>query len=277
MSSRKLAKTTSVKEKEEEEEDPRFLRRWFWIFVVLLLLFLVATIVIVIIAIEENNESLPEQIDVVLYERPGQPLRLARHLTQITAIQKYMNWINHIYILSPTQTGVNDELNVTFVPFTGTLSEAFEYMPDIPGIVDHSIFLSDQTYPFRDVKKSYMFSESQPRIFNIFREQSEVIFFATYLEETMPTLVTDLVKLREPPQTWTDLVFREVTEERIILRNDINRDIFVVSTMPENAQKQFEILQSSRPLFATFHISSADPNPDTSNNILNEFLSKEFP
>lgn len=252
------------------------LKKWVWIFVAALLLFVVATIVIVIVAIEQTSETYPEVIDVVLYIRPNDPLRMSRYIAQAKSVQLYMDWVRNIYVLSPNDAISTSLLGVTFVRFSGTLAEAFEFMPNIEGIAEDAVFLSDQTFPFRSVKKSFLFSGNQPRMFNIFREQSEVNFFSDYLEPTMPTLVTDLVKLREDPQTWQDLVFRVVTEERVTLRSDINRDIFIVSNMTSNAQKQFDKLTKHRPLFATFHIGPANPDNDVSNNLLNAFLTSEF-
>lgn len=251
------------------------MKKWIWIFVVALLLFVVATIVIVIVAIEQTSENYPDDIDVVLYIRPNEPLRMSRYIAQSKSIQRYMEWVRNIYVLTPNPI-VDTSLGVTFVNFTGTLPEAFEFMPQIEGIAEDAIFFSDQTLPFRTIKKSFLFSGNQPRMFNIFREQSEVNFFVDYLEPTMPTLVTDLIKLKEDPQTWQDLVFRVVTEERVTLRSDINRDIFIVSNMPENAQKQFDKLINNRPLFATFHIGPANPDNDVSNNLINTFLTAEF-
>jgi hypothetical protein len=251
--------------------------KWLWIFVALTLVFVVGTIVIVVLSLEQTNTSIPAKIDVVIYERPTVASRMSRHIFQSRAVYQYMPWTNHIYVLSATQDGFDDVLNVTFVPFNGTLSEAFEYMPSIPNIMSHAIFLSDMTLPFRNVQKSYFFANGAPRIFNIFREQSEVDFFTDYLElPTMPTLVTDLEKLREAGN-WQDLVFREVTEERVVLRGDMNRDIFIISSMPDNTQDQFSKLVEIRPLFITFHVSPKDTDPDTSNNLIADFLSNQFP
>jgi len=251
--------------------------KWLWIFVGLTLCFVVGTIVIVVLSLEQTNTSVPEKIDVVLYERPAIASRMSRHIFQARAVQQYMSWVNNIYVLSANQTGYDDILNVTFVPFQGSLSEAFEYMPTIPNILSHAIFLSDMTLPLRIIYKNYFFANGAPRIFNIFREQSEVDFFARYLElPTMPTLATDLEKLREA-QNWRDLVFREVTEERVVLRGDMNRDVLVVSNMPDNTEDQFTKLTQYRPLFVTFHVSPEDTDPDTCNNLISDFLSKQFP
>ena len=270
--------TSNKQSSAQSLEEKRWTKRWIWLFLFLIVLFALATIIIIIVAMEQTKQNLPKNIDVVIYERPNDPNRLSRHIWQARAVHKYMNWIRRVFVLSSTQTGEDEILKVTFVPFSGTLTEAFEFMPDIPDISKNAIFLSDMTFPFREVRKEFMFFDSNPRMFNIFREQSEVNFFTSYLElPTMPTLVTDLVKLKEPPQTWTDLVFREVTEERVTLRSELNRDVFVVSSMVTNAEKQFNKLTENSPLFATFHVSPTDPDPDTSNRLLNTFLGTEFP
>lgn len=264
-------------EASDELKHKSAISKWIWIFVALTLVFVAGTIVVVILSLEQTRASVPEKIDVVIYEQPTVASRMSRHIYQARAVQQYMQWTNNIYVLSSTQDGYDDILRVTFIPFNGTLSEAFEYMPQIPNIMNHAIFLSDMTLPFRVVHKNYFFSNGYPRIFNIFREQSEVDFFTDYLElPTMPILATDIAKLRESGN-WQSLVFREVTEERVVLRGDMQRDIFIVSSMPDNTQDQFDQLLENRPLFVTFHVSPKDVDPDTSNNLIADFLLTQFP
>lgn len=259
------------KELEKKRED-----RWIWIIGALCLAFAVVTIVIIVIALEPSSSGIPSEIDIVLYQSPSRP---SRYIPQSKAVHRYMGWARNVYVLSSTlNPGWDPTLNIEVVPFVGSASQAFEYMPLITGIASHSIFLSDMTVPFRDVKKTYMFYQTRPRIFNIFRDQAEVNFLSRYLElPTMPVLSTDLEKLNDPPRTWQDLVFREITEERIVMREDMNRDVFVVSSMLQNVEKQFEKLVSTPPLFATFHVNpDNDPNPTLSNNTLMVFLSTHF-
>lgn len=245
---------------------------WMWVFLFLIVAFLGGIVAVVIVAVEEFHAELPEHIDVVLYERPNEPLRQSRHLAQIRLVQQHMPWVHQVFVLSPTRSGPDPESQVIYVHFSGTLDEAFEYMADIPNVSNYALFLSDQTMPFREVKKTFLFNGTVPRMFNIFREESEVQFFAPYLETTLPCLATNMVKLKEPPQSWRDLVFREVTEERLTLRNDLNRDIMVVSSMAQNAHAQFQHLVDVPPLFATFHVGPSDPDPNYSYQLLNEFL-----
>lgn len=281
LASRDLDMRNDLNEPETKAEK-RTVRTWIWIFILFLLLFLVGSIVIVIIAIEEGGQTLPEKIDVVLFIRPGSStpltLRAARYKTQARAVQKYMPWVNKIWVLSPTHaSGEDADLGVTYVNVNkDTVAGAFEYMPSITDIAEYAIFLSDQTYPFRPVKKSFLFFDSRPRMFNIFREQSEVNLLQEYLEDTMPTLVTEIKKLNKDPKTWQKLVFREITSNRVVLRNDMNRDILMDGGMTDNLEDQFTQLTNNRPLFATFHSGIADTAPTTSNTLLNSFLDKTF-
>lgn len=273
-SSRKLEKSDvdSINSIVKTEE------RWTWIIVALCFSFAVVIVVIVVISLEYTPDDWPDDVDVVLYQSP-ETSRMTRYVPQSKAVWKFMSWVRRVFVLSEfASPGYDQTLGVHFVRFTGSNSQGFEYMPDIPEIADHAIYLSDMTVPFRPVKKNYMFYQSRPRMFNVFREQSEVNFFASYLElPTMPVLCTNLVKLKEPPQTWQDLVFREVTEERLVNREDMNRDIFVVSTMPANVQTQFDKLVSVPPIFATFHINPDAPDPELANTTLAAFLIKQFP
>lgn len=264
-----------------------WMKRWVWIFVAFIVMFTVGTIVIVVVALEQKSENLPDKIDVVLYQNNTSRMdslpdltdaaRASRYVTQARAVRRLMEWVDQVFLLTPDGSISNSEF--TTVEFKGTMQQAFEFMPDIPGIADHAIFLSDMTFPFRKTEKEFMFYNARPRLFNIFREQSEVDFFQNYMElPTLPTLVTNLIKLKEPPQTWQDLVFREVTEDRIMLRDDMNRDIFVVGDMLPNAEKQFDKLVNNRPLFATFHITgSTDKAQQAANIALKTFLELQFP
>lgn len=262
----------SLSETEKRREE-----RWTWIIVALCLAFAIVTVVIVVIALEPSSTDVPEELDVVLYQSP-QPSRLVRYVPQSKAVWKHMPWVRKIFVLSQyANPGWDPVLNVQVVPFTGTETEAFEFMPLVPEIASHALFLSDRTLPFRAVKKSYLFYQTRPRMFNVFRDQAEVNFLASYLElPTLPVLATDLSKLNEVPRTWQDLVFREMTEERVVSREDMNRDVFVASTLLSNSQKQFDKLVSAPPLFATFHLHPNDPDVITANQTLTTFLSQQF-
>lgn len=278
MSSRKLAAEAEALAQKREN-------RWMWGIGAVCITLAIVTIVVIVIALEPSNNDIPESIDVVLYQST-EPVRSTRYIPQSKAVRKFLTWARNVYVLSSlANPGWDPVLNVEIVPFSGSALQGFEYMPNIPGISTHAIFLSDMTFPFRDVPKSYLFYQSRPRMFNIFRDQAEVYFLSKYLElPTMPVLVTDLEKFSETTRvlnksstnTWQDLVFREITEERVMLREDMNRDVFVVSTLPDNAKIQFEKLKANPSLFATFHVNSQDPDKVSSNNVLLTFLSTHF-
>lgn len=251
-------------------------RVWLGIVIFLILGFLAGVITLLVLSLQYSSHTDVGDIDVVLYQN-NDDTRSQRTLPQIHAILQNMPWVNNIFVLTSREPDPAITSLATHVAFTGNHEEAFEYMPDIPGIAAHTIFLDDRTFPFRTTKTSYMYSQDNPRIFNVFREQSEVIFFQQYVElPTLPTLVVDLAKLKEHPQTWRDLVFREVTEERIALKADMNRDVFVLSTMANNATSQFTQLDNNPPLFATFHVPDTDPNVAAANKQLNAYLTQTF-
>ena len=225
---------------------------WIWVFLVLIVLLLSGTVVVFILASQRASAALPDEVDVVLHVRPDNPTRAARHIYQARAVRKHMPWVRQVFVLSPNEPEVRATEFYTYVPFSGTGDEAYNFMPDIAGIANHAMFLADQTLPWRYVSKSFLFIQGQPRLFNYFRDTAEASFFQDYLETTWPALVADLPKLKEEPRTWQNLVFREVTEEQLVLRNDMNRDVFVVSSMATNSQLQFDALQAHAPLFATF-------------------------
>jgi len=264
-------------------DDVHFLKTWVWLFVFFALACTVGIIVIIVIATEETTADVPDDIDIVIYQRPASladTSRQARYVYQARSVARLVKWRRNTYILlesGPDTPTRDEELDATLIKFSGTQAEAFQYMVNIPGIAEQAIFLGDQTFPLTNVKKQYMFYGSVPRMFNIFRDQSEVNFFAQYIEETMPTLVTDLDKLREAPGTWSSLVFREVTEEHVVLRQDMNRDVFIASSMVSNAQAQLALLTSSKPLFVTFHVGTADTNAAAANAMITSFLDVTFP
>lgn len=249
---------------------------WVWVFVVLCLLLCAGTVVVIVLAFEEH-ESIPEDIDVVLVTSTD-PNRNQRYLYQAKAVVQYMPWVRRIFVLNENQQGFDPALGVWFVSFVGPLDQAFEFMPVIPGIAGHALFLSDMTFPWRAVPKSYLFSCSTPRLFNVFRDAAEETFFSYALElPTMPCLVTDLNRLRAST-SWQELVFREVTEERVVLNRGMNRDLMLMGSNTPNITLQLRALQNDPPVFATFHINPQQPVTDLAqaNQTLSQFLGQTF-
>lgn len=250
---------------------------WLWVFTILIILFGVGSIIFIVLGLQPQS-TVPDVVCVVLYEHQVNGIsdvsRATRHLAQIHAVQKYMTWVKSIFVLSANKSGLDEVLHVTFVPFVGTSEEAFKYMPNIPGITPHAIYLDDRTLPLRNIRKSYFFSTSAPRLFNIFHEQSELDFFENYLElPTMPCLVTDLEKLKLAPD-WKSLVFREISEEKIVLFNAMNTDVMIVGNLIDNANNQFSVILKKPPLFITFHVNQAQSAEDqlAANNVIANFL-----
>lgn len=271
---------TSLDNKSSEEDIAKEKKKnliWLWVFSILIILFGVGSIVFIVLSLQPVGD-VPDEVCIVLYEYQinGIPVveRSTRHLAQIHAVQKYMTWVSKIFILSADKNGMDDTLKATFVPFTGSAAEAFQYMPQIPGITSHAIFLDDRTIPLREVKKAYFYSMTAPRMFNIFHEQSELNFFANYLElPTLPCLVTDLEKVKLASD-WQSLMFREISEEKIVLFNNMNMDVMILGNLVDNATNQFNIILKKPPLFITFHVNpnQTPENQTAANNIIANFL-----
>ncbi len=248
---------------------------WTWFAFFIIFALIITIIVITIVGIEQAAAELPDKIDVVLYNQPDVAHRKDRYIYQARAIKKYMGFVNKVYVLNSGKTGDNTDLDVTFVDFTGTEAEAFQHMNNISGISEHAIFFSDYTLPMFTVYKTNLFAGgAKPRLFNYFRDAAEVGFYSSYLETTLPAFVGKMSTLGETT-TWQDYLFRETTEERVVLRNDFVKDVFVVSSMTQNSDLQFKNIKDYRPLFTTFHISGADL--DAANQKLNVFLTSQFP
>lgn len=227
---------------------------WATAAVFFIALLLIASIVIVVLALETGDADLPETIDVVLLDRGRD-----RERGMANAVLKYMDWVNNIYVLSSDHSGVQNGL--TYVSFSGTQAEAFNFIPEIPGISAHAIFLSDQTIPCRRVHKTYLFNMERPRAFNVLESQAYVQQFATVREALEPVMVADVENIRKSELTGgetNDYVLRTAVTDIISVNNSMKRDLFLYSTVSDwsaIADGQIESLEEEPPLFATFHIT----------------------
>lgn len=238
-------------------------RRWMWILGVVFMVFLITSIAVVVIAVTGNSSSLPKKIDIVLFDR-GQGVLAP----QLKAVKKYMLWVNTIYVLSTTaDNGTVD--GVTYVKFASAdQNAAFLAIESIDGISDHALFLADYTFPCRKVLKQYLFYGDRPRLFNYFRDYAEEVFIADlgFQINTLATLVLNIPLLKEikdetklsAAETVNRYLFRATTEERVVVRNDMNREIYIDATIADNVTAQFAKLKSAPPVFATFHSKDVD-------------------
>lgn len=222
-------------------------------------------VIIIIIAQKENHDRLPDKIDVVIFENSR-----GRHELQILAVQKHMTFINHIHVLHPTRNDKGEM--VSYHEFHGNIDTAFDEIPNLTNISGHAMFLSDNIFPLQKIKKTYLYHGDRSRIFNLFMEQSEVNFFEEYLETVLATFVVDVASIKET-DTYKQFIFKISTEKSVVLRNDMSRDILINSEMPTNAEVQFKLLLSKKPLFATFHVSG---NIEKANQKLINLLKTEF-
>lgn len=249
-----------------------------WIFVVvcfLIVLFVVGTMIVVIFSLETPIQH-KSQVDVVLFQ-DADPIRSQRTPFQIKSIHEHMPWVHRIFVVS-LLTSIQREdttLKATFIPFSGTREEAFLHQHVLEQLGETVMFLSDQTIPMRAVKPSYFYSGRYLRLFNVFREQSEMNVLAPYYElPTMPVGCIPRELLQSTNTTWQHVVFRLVTEERVVIFPSLNRDILLSGDDHKNAQQQLKMLTATPPFFATFHINRElrPEYQESANRWINQYL-----
>lgn len=249
-----------------------------WIFVLvcfLIILFAVGTMVVVIISLEPPVQY-KSQVDVVLFQ-DADPIRSKRTPFQIRSVHEHMPWVHRVFVASALTTTSREDtaLKATFVPFSGTREEAFLTPTVLNELSETVMFLSDQTIPMRAVKQSYLYSGRYLRLFNVFREQSEVNVLEPYYElPTMPVGCIPRDLLQSTNANWQHVVFRLVTEERVVIFPSLNRDVLLSGDDHKNAEGQLKMLTASPPYFATFHIHR-DLKPEyqeSANQWINQYL-----
>lgn len=258
-------------------------KRWIWVFTILTALMLGGTIAILVLA-AYDTENLPDHIDVVLFQRSTLPRD--RFIHQAKAVRKNMEFIERIYVLHPDpgkHLTHDESLNLTYVHLeTDNAQEAFMKAADMYSNEElddrHIIFLSDQTLPWSTIHKTYLFSGDQARMFSAFRNAAVTTTFIDYFESQTTSetavLVEEASLIRSSDNDYTKYLFRASTEQRVILRNDLSRDIFAKSNMQDNFNTQATELDESPPLFVTFHVTgSVDLSYHDANRWINDYLS----
>jgi len=275
----------------ENEPEKKVSYEWMLCFVVVLFVLVISTVVVVGVAVSQYGDSLPQNIDVVIVERDR-----GITLSQVTSIDQNMNFRRNIYIQTANHAngpanfiGINNVYYINFTPIDPQSAEVLnEYflamnsirnLTDVPDITDHAMFLADQTIPFRFIQKTHLFYGHRPRVFNIFRDKSETDFLQVYFNYTCPCFVveTTLFDQLPNPQTIQDFVLFSISQQRLTLRNDFNRDVFVNadnSALTLNFTKQFSELVTCNPLFATFHVTGTQTT--IANQALAAFLLAQF-
>jgi len=224
------------------------------------------------------EEGTPHDIDVVLYDRGR-----GRYPYQIAAVRSRMPWVRCIHVLLANDETVPknirpkpDKSTLYYVPFRGTMAAAFVGMPNLKGIATHAMFMGDTTFPASNVPHSYLFARShRPRMFNWFRDERDQRFFSTYLEETMPAVVTDMGILKGNA-TLQDALYDLLTEDRAVVRGDLCRDVLVNSEkLSGNAKTQLQNITKFPPIFASIHVSG--PRAADANALVLKTLKAMFP
>lgn len=244
-------------------------RAWMYAFIFFIILFLIAALVIIIIALVKTDGDLPDVVDVVLLDRNRE-----RETGMRKAINKYMPWVNKIYVLSPNKSGVHDEM--TYINFSGTQSAAFQAIPNIPFLSPHVMFLGDQTVPCRPVPKTYLFNGPRPRVFNILESQAVTDFFANYSEPVEPTMVADVEIIRKS-STTDNYILRTALTEVVTVANHLRRNVYLIGNLTDWEKvidSQLSQLEELPPLFVTVHLKEGTEHYTALNNKWKDFLNE---
>lgn len=257
---------------------------------VFLIALVIATGVVIGLALSQKETTLPSPIDIVVYETPESVPVLE---PQLTAIVQNMPFRNNIYILTSNPARANGPANLTNisqaffarVTLTGTTQEEvvrefFNFIPqlkdlsNVPNIADHFLFLGNQTVPFRTINTSTLFYNKRPRAFNVFRDTAEVTTLSPFFTYTAPCFVA---QTKFAGVSIENFLLLSISQDRIVLRNDFMRDIFVnqdTGELQNNYNIQFSELVRKSPLFASFHVTGQ--NQTSAFEDLGRFLKQEF-
>lgn len=254
--------------------------------VVLLFVLIIAVGVVFGVALNEQTQSYPQDIDIVVIENNSGSLN-----AQVTAIANNLAFRRNIFIMTSEAGRVNGPANIpnvenafyfVFAPSGITQKEKiksyFSGVSNIPEIASHFLFLGDYSVPFRIMSKNSFFYGTRPRAFNVFRDASELVYLEPFFSFTAPAIVGQTAFVNngqtDPMQTF---VLLELSQDRAVLRNDFNRDIFVYTSDPiyvTNYNMQFSEITSNPPLFATFHVTGSDLN--SGYDAVATFLNQQF-
>ena len=258
-------------------------KAFYYVFIFFLILFLGTAIVLIILANHGVSYNLPEDVDLVIQDRGR-----GRTEAQINAVKRHMNWVRRIYVINTTRSGQVAGDKVFYVQSTETDPlQVYTQMPTIiSDLADHALFFDDRVFPLRSIRKRYFwYKGDHPRAFNLMPDSTIRQFFMMYEEDpitdfasdTLPVFVGEMESLKQLGnlKQW---VFSEVTSERISLRNDFSRKVFVNAEMLANSDKQLQGLLDSTPLFVTFSVSGTDQTAkDTANDHLVAWLNTKLP
>ena len=244
--------------------------RWLWLFAVLVLLVTVAALVTVYLAHDYGTESLPETLDVVVYQHydPDNPQRMNRHVLQHAAIRKHMPWVGQIYVLSAEPLPrLSDSHNVVVSELKSwpgntqrQLDLVVEVIPTIKELKDDFMFLGDNVLPLRHIYRTFMFANEYPRAFN-FQWGVHPTFNDTARQQLLePTKVCAPLK-KELLQTgaWDQTVLRHIQERGLRVRHDLVQVFVVQSWLSESAlEHAAKHWEDHMALFMSVHVAGAD-------------------
>lgn len=249
----------------------------FWMMVFTVSLILSIMIAVIMLVYYAKDENLPADIDIVVTNRVGNEKLLDE---QLKFIDKYMPWRRNIIVLSsvtvtdgPAGNAVKrvwyHEVDLAGAAdyeaeekkFLDAVREAYIVTPTgLEALADHFMYLGSSTFPTSLIQKTYLFHGEHPRIFNVFRNSAEQAMLGAYYQYTIPGGVIPKDIMEIPAITVEDVLFNLITQDRMVLRNDINLDVLLrpEAKWDDNRDEQFASIATIKPFFTTFHYLEDD-------------------
>lgn len=271
-------------------------------------LLLVLTVVVIVLAIVVvPTDNLPKEVDVIivasrtpngLVPTPG------RHRVVLWHVLKYMPWVKTIWMVGtsePDESISSEELPgdgeirwldfaaVGYTPPPITFPFDFQSIPheDAANVIvselsrqkrisEYFIYLGDYCWPVRKIKKNYLFSLNNPRVWNTLRSPEDTSFWGTYLTNTAPSLVgsSELLEKTTREDGFKQFLIKEFISRSAVLRRDLSRDVILNLTLnPEYAAGPLPS-KFPRAVFITVHMTGKSQGDL---DVLLENLLKTFP
>lgn len=245
----------------------------FWFFAFLLFGLIVTIVVILTQSINGQDVNLPSKISAIIYDGGRD-----RYKAQVQAIQNNMKWLTDIHVIS-TNTSIDEfqglgNLDVFYHtnPLIMSQLDAYAHIANIEGVQDKFIFFSDMTFPFTTIKKTYLFSRSHPRVFNLPNNDNERRIFPDKVEELIACYVTDLEDVKTYLM-YSNVIYAKLVTDVLFSYEGINKEVLLYGDLPDIIDDQFNLLERKSHYFITFHCSG---DTDYANENLTLFLNSYF-
>lgn len=219
-------------------------------------LLVISIIVVLILATKQSNSKKcgrPSDFDVILIDRGRQ-----RASFQITAIDKYMPWVNSIILVKLPDPvdyscvlpeSVKEVKSQTPVIHIKSTSNDYPYIlmnikKKYSNIQDNVIFFGDTTFPIKPMTSSCFWSSSRKqRLFNYFHPDANSIGLQEYFEYSLPVTIINIPTLNRSTSLKNyllsltlsnDLVYSPTINQTILLINNEFADGHQLESRPES-------------------------------------------